>query len=51
MEAMKVQIVYKGYILTIVGIYIQPQTSDSGIQAFIRKIFSNVPDKKHGSSW
>ena len=45
MEAMKVQIVCKGYILTTVGLYIQPQTSLSRIQVFMRKILSNVPDK------
>ena len=46
MEAMKVQIVCKGYILTIVGRYIQLQTSLSRIQAFMRKILINIPDKK-----
>ena len=45
MEAIKVQIVCKSYILTIVGLYLQPLTSLSRIQAFIRKILSNVPDK------
>ena len=45
MEAMKVQTVCKGYILTIVGLYIQPQTSLSRIQALLGKILSNVPYK------
>ena len=47
MEAMKVQIICKGYVLTIVGLYIQQQTSLSRIQSFMGKILSNVPDKKH----
>ena len=47
METMKVQIVCKGYIITIIGLHIQPQTSLSRIQAFMRKILSNVPVKKH----
>ena len=45
MEAIKLETLYNYNILTIIGLYIQPQVPQSRIQTFMRTIFTGIPDK------